>query len=136
MTCKFQVSKHLSFHFDFRLTFHFMEFSIVHYFCLRPKAKDLGITWVVVLVGFFIWSMPYQLPPPCYPQNFIFLPLYFIIIISLFFIYCFIFIIFYNCLPTYQCTYLPIYLPTHVPTYFNLLSYLYLPISTYLSLPS
>ena len=35
-------------------------------FCLRPKAKDLGITCVVVL-GFFFWSMLYQLPPPCYP---------------------------------------------------------------------
>ena len=29
------------------------------------KAKDLGITWVVVL-GFIVWSMHYQLPPPCY----------------------------------------------------------------------
>ena len=37
--------------------------------CLRPKAKDLVITRVVVL-GFFVWSMPYQLPPPCYPQFF------------------------------------------------------------------
>ena len=36
-------------------------------FCLQPKAKDVGITWVVVLVGFFICSMHYQLPPPCYP---------------------------------------------------------------------
>ena len=41
-------------------------------YCLRPKAKDLGITWVVVLVlvGFFVRSMPYQLTPPCYPQFF------------------------------------------------------------------
>ena len=37
------------------------------YFCLRPKAKDLEITWVVVVLGFFIWSMLYQLLPPCYP---------------------------------------------------------------------
>ena len=42
--------------------------------CLRPKAKDLGITRVVVLV-FFVWSMPYQLPPPCYPQFFKYLNL-------------------------------------------------------------
>ena len=34
--------------------------------CLRPKAKDLGITQVAV--GFFIWSMPYQLQPLCLPQ--------------------------------------------------------------------
>ena len=41
-------------------------------FCLRPRAKDLGITRVVVVVvlGFFVWSMPYQLPPLCYPQFF------------------------------------------------------------------
>ena len=42
-------------------------------YCLRPKAKDLGITRVVAVVivlGFFIWSMPYQLPPPCYPPFF------------------------------------------------------------------
>ena len=38
--------------------------------CLRPKAKDLGITRVVVLVGFFVWSMPDQLPPLCYPHFF------------------------------------------------------------------
>ena len=25
---------------------------------------------VVLVVGFFVWSMPYQLPPPCYPQFF------------------------------------------------------------------
>ena len=40
--------------------------------CLRPNAKDLVITRVVVVVlvvlGFFVWSMPYQLTPPCYPQ--------------------------------------------------------------------
>ena len=53
------------------------------YFCLRPKAKDLGITWVVVL-GFFVWSMLYQLPPawhshyfspPPLSHNSLFLPL-------------------------------------------------------------
>ena len=42
---------------------------------LRPKAKDQGITWVVVL-GFFIWSIYYQLPPLCYPQNVYFLSLF------------------------------------------------------------
>ena len=37
-------------------------------FCLWPKAKDLGITRVVVvLVGFFVWSMPYHLPPTWNP---------------------------------------------------------------------
>ena len=40
-------------------------------FCLRPKAKDLGITRVVVnlvvVLGFFICSMPYRhLPFPIY----------------------------------------------------------------------
>ena len=30
-----------------------------------------GITWVVVVLGFFVWSMPYQLPPPCYRQFFL-----------------------------------------------------------------
>ena len=46
--------------------------------CLRPKAKDIGFTYVVV-PGFFVWSMP-----PCYP---LFLFLYFIIIISLLYHY-------------------------------------------------
>ena len=41
-----------------------------HYYCLRPKAKDLGITWVVVVLGFFIWSMLYQLPPLWHPHHF------------------------------------------------------------------
>ena len=36
--------------------------NVVFYY-LRPKAKDLGITRVVVL-GFFVWSMPYKLSPP------------------------------------------------------------------------
>ena len=35
--------------------------------CLRPKAKDLGIIWVVVVLEFFIWSMHCQLQPPSYP---------------------------------------------------------------------
>ena len=44
-------------------------------YCLRPKAKDLVITRnvvlvVVVVLGFFVWSMPCQLPRPCYPQFF------------------------------------------------------------------
>ena len=42
-------------------------------FCLRPKAKDLGITWVVLVVEFFVWSMHYQLPPPCYTKFYYFL---------------------------------------------------------------
>ena len=38
-------------------------------YCLLPKAKDLNITgFVVVLLGFFIWSMHYQLPTLCYPH--------------------------------------------------------------------
>ena len=39
------------------------------HFCLQPKAKDLGIIWVVLVLGFFVWSMLYQLSPPCYPQS-------------------------------------------------------------------
>ena len=55
------------------------------YFCLWPKAKDLGITRVVV--GFFIWSMPYQLPPPCYPQFFkYFKSIYLSIYLAVFFL--------------------------------------------------
>ena len=39
-----------------------------NYYCLRLKAEDLGITWVVVVVlGFFVWSLHYQLQPPCFP---------------------------------------------------------------------
>ena len=34
---------------------------------LLSAAEDLGITRVVLLVGFFVWSLPYQLPPSCYP---------------------------------------------------------------------
>ena len=47
--------------------------------------KTLGFTWIVVLVpGFFIWSMHYQLSPPCYP--------YFTISLLLLFVYfCFLF---------------------------------------------
>ena len=30
--------------------------------CLRPKEL-----LELLLFGFFVWSMPYQLPPPCYP---------------------------------------------------------------------
>ena len=33
-------------------------------------SKDLVITRVVVL-GLFVWSMPYQLPPQCYPNFFL-----------------------------------------------------------------
>ena len=42
-------------------------------YCLPQMAKDLGITWVVVLVvGFFVWSMPYQLSLQFYPQIYLF----------------------------------------------------------------
>ena len=119
-------------------------------YCLRPKAKDLRITRVVVLVGFFVWSVPYQLPPLCYPQflyfyylNILFLLFLYFLFISLFFFYFFIFIIlyciiFYKCLPTYLCTYLP--MPSHLgqPTYIHLSMSTYLhqhillPASTYL----
>ena len=119
-------------------------------YCLRPKAKDLRITRVVVLVGFFVWSVPYQLPPLCYPQfiyfyylNILFLLFLYFLFLSLFFIYFFIFIIlyciiFYKCLPTYLCTYLP--MPSHLgqPTYIHLSMSTYLhqhillPASTYL----
>ena len=43
---------------------------------------------LVVLVGFFIGSMPYQLPPQCYPQFLYFYCLN-IFYCSLFFIYCY-----------------------------------------------
>ena len=54
-------------------------------FCLGPKAKDLGITGVVVvLVRFFVWFMPYQLPPPCYPKFFKFFKLSLYLSISIY----------------------------------------------------
>ena len=34
---------------------------------------SIGLVVVVLVVGFFVWSMPSQLPPPCYPQFFNFL---------------------------------------------------------------
>ena len=52
------------------------------YFCLQLKAEDLGITWVVVL-GFFVWSLHYQLSPPCYPFIFPFLTPYLPLSLSL-----------------------------------------------------
>ena len=62
-------------------------YSVLNHFCLRPKAKDLGFTWVVVLVvvdlGFFVQSMHYELPPPCYPQV-LYLTLYLSIHLSLY----------------------------------------------------
>ena len=48
------------------------QHSILHghfsHYCLQQEAKYLGITRVV---GFFVLSMPYQLPPPCYPHFFL-----------------------------------------------------------------
>ena len=44
-------------------------------FCLRPKAKDLGLSWVIVVLnlvlvdlGFFALSILYQLQPLCFPS--------------------------------------------------------------------
>ena len=54
------------------------------YFCLRPKTKDLGITRIVLVV--FFLSLPYQLPPPCYPQFLYFYYLNILFYHSLFFI--------------------------------------------------
>ena len=53
------------------LTDNISKFYTILGFCLRPKAKDLGITRVVVnlvvVLGFFICSMPYRhLPFPIY----------------------------------------------------------------------
>ena len=64
---------------------------------------------VAVLVGFFVWSMPYQLPPPCYPQ----------------FICCFIFII--SIYLFFINVYLPTYVYQAVSTYLCLPTYLFEP---------
>ena len=66
-----------------------------YFCCMRPKAKDLGITWFVVVV-FFVWSKHYQLPPPCYPQF-----LKKILKISLY-LSLFLYIYHYLCLSIYQ----------------------------------
>ena len=60
------LNKCLSLIFRSFLSLHIFELKKLC-FCLRPKAKDLVITQNVVL-GFFFWSMPYQIPLPCYPQ--------------------------------------------------------------------
>ena len=74
---------------------------------MRHKAKDLGINWVVVL-GFFVWSVHYQLPPPCYP----------------YFYFCFYFFIYYFSflsLPKYHSIYLSIYHYLHLSIYQSIL---------------
>ena len=76
-------------------------------FCLEPKAKDLGIIWVVILLlipGFFVWSMLYQLPPTCYP--FIFPTLFHTYILT------------YPYIPSYLCLLTNIY--QHMSTYHHL----------------
>ena len=40
-------------------------------YCLWPKAKDLRITWVVVLVGFFFWSYALSSCTTILPPNFL-----------------------------------------------------------------
>ena len=40
------------------------------------RSRTLGITWVIVVLGFFVWSMHYQLPPQWHPQN-VYFSLYF-----------------------------------------------------------
>ena len=98
--------------------------------CCQPNALDLGITWIVFL-GFFIWSMVDQLPPPCYP---------FISPLSLSLLP-----------PSPSISLLPrpnsrlshssLSLPPYLPTYAYLPMFIlpaspYTPISTYLSLPT
>ena len=105
----------------------------VSHFCLQTKAKDLGIAWVVVVVlvlaGFFVSSMHYQLLPPCYPQNSYNL---FFLVYLLFFIYLFIYFLFIGLF----LLFLFYKLPTDLPTYFNLLTFLYLPSYPYIFLPT
>ena len=47
------------------MRFSFQQDMVRPYNCLWPKAIDLGFTWVVVL-GFFVWSMLYQIPSHFY----------------------------------------------------------------------
>ena len=82
-------------------------------FCMRPKPKDLRITWVV----FLGWSIPYQLPPPCYP--FIFpsvTPIYLSPYLSLY-------------LSITISIYLSIYLSPYLSTYPSIYHYFYLSIA-------
>ena len=90
--------------------------------CLRLKAKDLGITRVIV-VGFFVSKTHATSLSLC------------ILIFSIFFFYCIYHSIMYDYQPTNVS--IPMYtylsLPTHIlHTYANLPTYVYLPTSTYL----
>ena len=94
------------------------------HFCLRLKAKDLGITWVVVaLVGFFV-SKTHATSLSLY--FYYFFKKYFFSFVLLFSITISIYLSFY------MSTYLPIYvyLPTttYLPTY---LKHTYLTLTTY-----
>ena len=108
------------------------------YFCLRPKTKDLGITRIVLVV--FFLSLPYQLPPPCYPQFLYFYYLNILFYHSLFFIASLIINVY---LPLYLFQPTLVYLAKSITlsTYHSIIHVyqpmsLYLPIlPTYLHLP-
>ena len=110
-------------------------------FCLRPKAKELGIAQVVVflVVGFFV-SKTHATPLSLYFYFFFLFILSITISIYHYIIHVYLprptYLPTYTnlCQPTYpyQHTYLPI--STHLPTYLPMSSYQHIP--THVNLPS